>query len=750
MTKQDLLKSFLAFVLLLGLVLVSGLPRQPAGMSADSCGLKHLEIPSDILQATPSNSVESKASEQVDSNTWRIIDTIVILPSEYSIDPLSGQPIGKNRRELELEIRAVIAHVNQYLAPLRLIVRVTKFKIYLPGEHDPYSQAALNGDSVQMLETAVSNQENYPDSGYDLVLLLGRGYYSGSFGVSYPGVSCTAQKYSIVFATLGGYGIYREYSLAHTVAHEIGHYLGMRHDSNEYTEGRSLMWPSFVQEPFGFSQRSISHALSRIAPGLKGGECFAITDSYLDIVSDDPTTVLPTSDSEEDSVYALWNSFLGTVNIIEMINPSFDDINVIVELYSIDGRKVFSERGTVAAHTQFDLIINELPGFAENSYGLLRVDSDGPLKGRASYYKKPKESQKHEFAFSIPFLRPSRGKTAVGFNTYQPSMHPLELDNQVTNWLTIVNLSERESVFRVNSFDHRGAILRTATVVVPENGRVDIDGGHGFAGPGVVGLHEIIPEFKALPYKVILNRYGTNAPPGETASRYHFAYPLLASLGTVDSQYLPVSKLDSKDTWIEIGNASSLPLNVGFELFSAEGTIIANYPVALRAHEQRHINATQLIDKNEFEFAYAKLRPDVSDALISNGTYYYRDTSTGGVYLMAGISGRTPATQLPIVGSYNLFLGTQNLLRLSNITSSSVSATVTLGLREGESAHEISLSAHSSIILNLHDFARYGTSKNSYGPVFINTDTPLSLFAGILRQRWSEKGLDLLIPTELY
>ena len=51
--------------------------------------------------------------------------------------------MNKSLEELTMEVRALIAHANQYLAPLKLQIRIVDYQIFLPGEEDPIKKQAM-------------------------------------------------------------------------------------------------------------------------------------------------------------------------------------------------------------------------------------------------------------------------------------------------------------------------------------------------------------------------------------------------------------------------------------------------------------------------------------------------------------------------------------------------------------------------------------------------------------------------------
>ena len=206
-------------------------------------------------------------------------------------------------------------------------------------------------------------------------------------------------------------------------------------------------------------------------------------------------------------------SFLGMTNILELVNPGFTDVVARVSLYQIDGTLAHTQSVRIFPQSQFDLILNEMPGFVGDSYGIVKIEFNDLLDGRMFYYRQLSAGADFEFAFGIPLSNPSFGKTSVGFNTYQPSLHADERANVVANWLTVVNLSTDTQQFTIRTHVNGGDIVRRE-LTLPPAGRADVDGGHGLAGSSAIGLHEIIPANARAPYIAQLIRYGGDAPGG--------------------------------------------------------------------------------------------------------------------------------------------------------------------------------------------------------------------------------------------
>jgi hypothetical protein len=228
-------------------------------------------------------------------------------------------------------------------------------------------------------------------------------------------------------------------------------------------------------------------------------------------------------------------------NILELTNGNNADIAVKVSFYSILGNLLDQKNVVVRANNQFDLIINDLRNFVADSYGIVKLEFEGNLDGRMSYYRQSSDKTGFDFAYSIPLTDATFGTTAVSFNTFQPSTKLSEVNNLVANWLSIVNLDEVPRTFSVFTYNTTGTLIMRREIEVPSFGRGDIDGGHGVAGPNVVGYHKIIPVTATSEYIAQITRYGGDSPAGHAYSKFKFAVPLSSKLGQSDPIYVPIS-----------------------------------------------------------------------------------------------------------------------------------------------------------------------------------------------------------------
>ncbi len=443
-------------------------------------------------------------------------------------------------------------------------------------------------------------------------------------------------------------------------------------------------------------------------------------------------------------VYALWNGFLQMYNIVELINTDSAAKDVTLSLYSINGDLEYSNSYTISANSQFDVILNNLPGFTADSYGLVVLEFTGDLDGRTSYYRTLDGWNSYEFSYSVPFENPLTGSTSVGFNTNQPSTNAAEASYQVYNWLTITNLADSEKTFTINTYDMVGTLLETREVNVPALGRADLDGGHGLAGAGVVGLHQIVPTDSSAQYIAQLMRYGSNATPGVAPSAYNFAFPLSAKRANGQTQYMPISREFGEQTWVEISNSLATSTSITANFYDEDGTLEASDSYTLAPRQQIHLEGSAYLSSGEV--GTVTVVPTEINSIVAQSMFYFR-SSTGSIEAMYGTQA-TEALTTSLTGSYNLYLEAENYLRLMNTSASVVTVTVAVTTTTGVVEQAIALGPNSATSLEIHDSSLFGTAPNTYN--FLSV-TPSAAGVGAelvrLKRNSGSDSIDFAFPT---
>lgn len=445
-------------------------------------------------------------------------------------------------------------------------------------------------------------------------------------------------------------------------------------------------------------------------------------------------------------IYSLWNGFLSMTNILELINRSNQDARVIVSLYGSNGVKASEIEVAIGAKSQRDLIVNEMTGFAADSYGIVTVEFAAgltdALDGRLSYYRASANGAGMEFAFAVPFVPPVRGESAVTFNTYQPSLNPVESTDVVAQWLAIVNLASTAQNYTVTRYNQLGTIVSIDRVGVPAFGRLDIEAGHLNPGPQFVGLHVIRPDSKE-PYLAQLFRYGLTSDP----SRYSFAFPLLARRGNGETQQVSISRGANGENWLELANVTNASVGVALRFYDTAGTLLDTVSTSLDPFAQQHFNAGARLPDGAS--GHVEVVPTADASVIGQSMFYFRDAS-GSINAMYG-SHLSESYGSKIFGSYNLYLGMFNWLRIYNTSSSASTVTLTIHPPgQDPSVSQFLLGARSGTDLGLHDVAQFNTAPDTFGVVELESSQPFSISGELLRLRTTPNGLiDFAAPTRM-
>ena len=444
-------------------------------------------------------------------------------------------------------------------------------------------------------------------------------------------------------------------------------------------------------------------------------------------------------------VYSLWNGFLDMTCILELVNNSAENIAVDVSLYSIDGSLGDLRRVYLSPAQQFDVILNDMKGFQRDSYGLVKIEYNGQIDGRVFYYRRSTEVDGYDFAFGIPLSNPSFGTTAVGFNTFQPSLKPAEFGNLVANWLSIVNLDSVQRGFTIDKYDQFGSLLSTSHVFVPAFGRIDVDGGHVNPGSSYVGMNVITPDEVHAPYLGQLIRYGYADAAGTT---FNFAFPLVAVAGNGQRLILPMSNSFSAQNWLEIVNTRMEESALRVNCYNNRGDLIRSDAITLGAHSQQHINASALLSGDEN--GSVEIIPAVRNSVIAQSMYYFRAAADGGMVAMYGSQAREALGQ-NLYGTYNLFLNMLNTLRLINPTDDKVSLKVTVNHQMPPVEVNVDLPPHGVRDLALDRTDQYGTERDTYGVVTVGGAALGQAVAEMIRSRLlpGSSDLDYRTPTEI-
>lgn len=406
--------------------------------------------------------------------------------------------------------------------------------------------------------------------------------------------------------------------------------------------------------------------------------------------------------------YGTWNGFLNMINILELINTSNAKRSVQVSVYDNKGKLKSTSKFTVKSGNQSDVVINSLAGFSKDSFGVIRVEGD--LAGRILYYRPHGNSfDNFDYVFGLDLERAIQGMSHVSFNTYQPSLKISDASNLVANWLSITNLSLTKKKFSITKYSDTGDRIDSLKLVeINPMERRDFDGGHVLPGPQKTGLIEIVPQDTNSPYISQLMRYGYANDGG-----FDFALSATSRVGIVTPMYLPVGSELGAQNWVEIINTTSADTSLSVSFYYGDGVLVKKpQTIKLRSRTQRHIDATSTLGSGQM--GSLVITPSINSGIIAQSMYYVyaADFSINAAY---GIQGNVGISDI-VTGSYNLNLEMKNYLNITNLSDMSNSYELAI-FRSGSQIYSktISLEAHKTTSLSLHDTSTYGTTNNTYG-----------------------------------
>lgn len=459
--------------------------------------------------------------------------------------------------------------------------------------------------------------------------------------------------------------------------------------------------------------------------------------------------------------YALWTGFLNITPIAELINRGTETGAVAISFFNQDGSLASVTRRAVPAGGQVDVIISDVEGFTTDSHGLLKIDfCNMKLDGRMAYYR-PTGNGDFDFAYSIPFNGPMYGNSFVSFNTFQPSINPEESKNLVANWLTLVNLSSSARAFTVNKYDAAGNLLETRALALAGGERRDIEAGHINPGPSNLGLIKILPSNPSSAYRAVLMRYGSNDSSGAGTDGYSFAFPLLAQSGNGENAYAPLTTTVNSKNWLEVVNTLDEVATATINFYLSNRTnaeLIDTQSIALAPRSQIHFDVNAKL--GNAKLGYVEILPGTSNSLVAQSMVYTFDEGTGSIANMYGSQARE-ALGNELFGSFNLYLGMFNYLKLINVSSTDQIFSVLVN--NGSSARTVNvyLPTKGSLDLPIHNGISFGTSPNTLGTIKIQplsiggvdvTDITGAIVSELLRIRLKSNNdgqIDYIFPTSV-
>lgn len=435
----------------------------------------------------------------------------------------------------------------------------------------------------------------------------------------------------------------------------------------------------------------------------------AIGNTTVEDSDPDPVVVEPgVVDITTSSVYAPWNTFLGMTNVAELSNHDDTALDVAIVARDSTGASIASETITLGAHTKYDVVLNDL--IAADNYGIIKFTVAGTAAFRcdvASYRasQDATSGRTMDFAFSVPCQNPSYGSTAGLTNRMFPGVH--ESDRTVSNWLAVTNLSDASHQFTVTNYSQEGSVLNTEHFTIAPLARFDIDAGNY----SDVGLVSVAPDDDTIPYLATINRYDS----GTNDSRV-FAFGSYNQDGSGATKCFPISNVDGAIGYVEQGNRADSTATISSVIYSSDGSTVSTSSDTFAPHTVMHKDFGSALPNGTS--GTVCLTSNVSNALIAfEPTYYFAQGELSTVLLTTSKQPSGPSTQY---GSYNRFFSAYNWLRLTNLSSSGVDATVTTDPSQSNAqSSSYFIPAHGRLDVPLHA-APFNAASDSYGAVEVD------------------------------
>ena len=433
-----------------------------------------------------------------------------------------------------------------------------------------------------------------------------------------------------------------------------------------------------------------------------------------------------------DTMCVEWNGFLGMWNILEHVNGGSDNMGISSVIYDQAGAAHVPYLFSLKPGNQFDLLAHDMSGFQTMSYGLicstLTKGQTSTMDGRMVFYKPDNDTGGFQFAFMMPLGQGLTGRQYTTYNTYQPSLDPLDEDNLAANWIQVTNLSNSRESGTLVLYGQKGNELIRHWVALRGGSRFDFSA-HDLVGRKQVGLVEWIPDNQSKRFLLRNVRYYYRAD-GVIHSLEDNFDSVLQLEGVVGSGQLLAVPLDTVQSTsvLELSNTIDHDVSVNIAIYSAVGGE-PRYSQTIRMlpHSNWHLIVDDIL---QGEQGVATIESNTLSSVLAIAMHYQRTDSLG----MLNAYGLQAKEALGTVmrGSYNTFLEQGCRLLLVNPTSAEVVTTISMKRYDGtEVKYGEMLRVPSRGMTDFNLCAE--DQKEVYGVVTVQPQVRNSIFSTVLR-----------------
>lgn len=429
--------------------------------------------------------------------------------------------------------------------------------------------------------------------------------------------------------------------------------------------------------------------------------------------------VLPTSWCSE------WNGFFGMYNINEYANKDSSKHTISTRLFNIDGTASGDADFSIPKRSQLDVLVHALAGWSTSSYGQVCTAvgnaEPGDIDGRAVLYS-PNKSGGFDFAYATPFSAGTMGRLFVTFNNYQPSSDPADSNNELANWLQLVNATDSTQSGKILYYAANGSLIESEGITLEPRGRRDFSAHR--LGRNISGLVEWRPAKESANFTFRNVRYYYDNPQGSNS--FDSALQIEARRGSGELQGV-VLDASANTAVLEVANVKNAEVTTTIKFYSKAGTLRETQTITLPPYGSRHIVANAIL-KNSL--GSATVKGNAAGSIIAVAMHYGR-TASQGISTVYGVTAKE-AIGTTFRGSYNTFLGQECEVLISNTSSSQVTALVSMTRLDSTEILEdeaLTIPAKGTVAYD----ACSNEEANQYGTITVVASSPSKIVPTMIR-----------------
>ena len=435
-------------------------------------------------------------------------------------------------------------------------------------------------------------------------------------------------------------------------------------------------------------------------------------------------------------IYTKYNTYLNQENYVEISNVGTKSVRATITAYNSDGNTVGTPKYVnVGVKKDVNISINQMVG-GSDKVGVIKIsynDEDGvKLEGRVGFYAAG-SGNTFDMGYTRDFRMPNSGISYALANTNNPSLGV----DPVENWIEIINLESSTKRFGVKLYNITGSEVHDfGTISIKPYGERDLAGGHQLGkGSYVV---KITPVDLTAGYYASVVRYVKNS----SATRHVAALPVNFTAGSGATKFIQfgasIDTCDSQMAYLEMLNPLSSTVKATVKVRNANGEVVngngSGQAFWISSMSSKSVDLSEYISAGSS--GSVEVTPSKAGGLIAQIMTYNYSCINGGLNNAYMSLANEPGLEDQI-GSYNMYLGINNILQLTNTSDASRKIYVTAYDKQGQQLVRRSYvtAAKNSRVLNLSDSATWGTDADSVGQFTVESPAKNQFVARLIRAR---------------